>query len=80
MLAKDRIRIASRGDPTLLVMTVPGVVSSVGDDVDVFCMPIEVREGGMLLALPHDCISPQAIHLGQAANEELAFGPSTIVT
>ena len=49
MLAKDRIRIASRGDPTLLVMTVPGVVSSVGDDVDVFCMPIEVREGGMLL-------------------------------
>ena len=36
MLTKDRLKPASRGDPSLLVMTVPGVASSVGDDVDVF--------------------------------------------
>ena len=80
MLAKERIRPASLGDPTLLVMTVPGVVSSVGDEVDVFCMPVEVREGGMLVALPHDCISEHSLQLGQSANEELIFGPSTFVS
>ena len=80
MLTKDRLKTASRGDPSLLVMTVPGMASSVGDDVDVFCMPIDTRTGGMLLALPHDSISQESLLLGQSGTEELLFGPSTFVT
>ena len=80
MLTKDRLKPASRGDPSLLVMTVPGVASSVGDDVDVFCLPIDTRAGGMLLALPHDSISQEALLLGQSGTEELLFGPNTFVT
>jgi len=80
MLTKDRLKPASRGDPSLLVMTVPGVASSVGDDVDVFCLPIDTRTGGMLLALPHDSISQEALLLGQSGTEELLFGSNTFVT
>ena len=80
MLTKDRLKPASRGDPSLLVMTVPGVASSVGDDVDVFCLPIDTRTGGMLLALPHDSISQEALLLGQSGTEELLFGSNIFVT
>ena len=72
-MRRDRLRIATKGDPTLLVLTVPRVASSVGDEVDVYCLPVEIRDGGLLLAMLHDSLSAQTIQLGQAATDELLF-------
>ena len=78
MLRKNRIRPASRGDPTLLVLTLPEHASAFGDEVDVFAMPLEFRQGGMLLAIPKDTLSAQALADGQSGSEEILFGPNSI--
>ena len=78
MLRKNRIRPASRGDPTLLVLTLPEHASAFGDEVDVFAMPLEFRQGGMLLAIPKDTLSAQALADGQSGSEEILFGPNSV--
>ena len=77
MLNKNRVKPASKGEPSLLVFTLPASASSLGEDVEVFALPLEFREGGMLLALPQDLVSLQTIEAGQAGVEETLFGPST---
>ena len=77
MLSKSRVKPASKGEPSLLVFTLPASASSLGEDVEVFALPLEFREGGMLLALPQDLVSLQTIEAGQAGVEETLFGPST---
>ena len=41
-------------------------------------MPLEFRQGGMLLAVPPDIVSPQVVADGQTGSEETLFGPSSI--
>jgi hypothetical protein len=77
MLSKSRVKPASKGEPSLLVFTLPASASSLGEDVEVFALPLEFREGGMLLALPQDLVSLQTIEAGQAGVEETLCGPST---
>lgn len=77
MLNKSRVKPASRGEPSLLVFSIPANASSLGEEVEVFALPLEFREGGMLLALPPDLVSNQTIEAGQAGVEETLFGPST---
>ena len=77
MVLKDRLRFASRGDPTLLVLTLPAVFSKVEDEVDVYAIPLDSRTGGLLLALPHESVSPQTISDGQIGTDELLFGPNS---
>ena len=72
------MRPASKGEPTLLVLTVPAVASSVGDEVDVYALPLEFRQGGLLLALPHDSLSTQTLSDGQTGSDEHPFGPNSI--
>ena len=78
MLNRDRLRSASQGDPSLLVLTVPSFASAVHDEVDVFAIPVEFRQGGMLLAIPTDVLSEDTLAAGQAGSEEVMFGPNSI--
>ena len=80
MLNRDRLRSASQGDPSLLVLTVPSFASAVQDEVDVFAIPVEFRQGGMLLAIPIDVLSDDTLAAGQAGSEEVMFGPNSTFT
>ena len=57
MLRKENVRPASKGESSLLVLTVPAVAFLVGDEVDIYALPLEFRQGGLLLALLHDSLS-----------------------
>ena len=78
MLEKHRIKPASKGDPSLLVFTVPAEISSVGDAVDVYALAIELRQGGMLLALPHDTFLQPTLDEGQDATDDAMIGPNSV--
>lgn len=80
MLNKDRLKAACFGDPSLLVLTLPSYASAVGDDVDVYAIPIQFRQGGMLLALPHDIVAGPTLLEGQEGSEETLFGPNSLFT
>ena len=64
----------------MLVLTVPATASSVGDEVEVYALPIEFRQGGLLLALPYDCLSDETLAEGQIGAEESLFGPNVMLT
>ena len=52
MLNRARLRPASRGDPSLLVFTLTEYASSIADEMEIYAVPLEFRQGGMLLAVP----------------------------
>ena len=76
MLTKERIRPASAGDRPLLVLTLLAHASANRDEVGIFAMPLEFRQGGMHLAIPKGSLSAQ--NLGQPGSKEVVFGPSSI--
>jgi len=78
MLERHRIKPASKGDPSLLVFTVPAEILSVGDAVDVYALAIELRQGGMLLALSHDTFLQPTLDEGQNATEDAMIGPNSV--
>ena len=80
MLRKSKLKPASKGDPSLLVLTLPEYASAFGDEVDVFAMPLEFRQGGMLLAIPRDTLSLQVLADGQQGSDEVLFGPNSVCT
>ena len=41
-------------------------------------MPLEFRQGGILLATPKDTLSAQTLADGQPGSEEVLFGPNSI--
>jgi hypothetical protein len=45
--------------------------------VDVDALPIELREGSFLLAVPKDIASAQTIAEGHAGSEEVLFVPNS---
>ena len=78
MLVKRRIKPASKGDLSLLVLTVPANFSAVGDVIDAYVLAVELRQGGMLLALPHDVILQPTLDAGQDATKDVLFGRNSI--
>ena len=78
MLTRDRLKPASQGEPSLLVLNINAALSAVGDDIEVFAIPLELRRGGLLFAVPHDAFSDQAIANGQTGDDDALIGPSTI--
>ena len=77
MTSKDKIKPASTGDPSLLVLSLPADVSGTGESQEVFALPLEFRYGGLLLALPAQSILNSVLELGQSGADELMFGPSS---
>lgn len=77
MLERSKLRPASKGGLSLLVITLPASASALGDTVDVDALPIELREGSFLLAVPKDIASAQTIAEGHAGSEEVLFVPNS---
>lgn len=77
---KDRIRFAVSGDPSVLVLSVPATYTSDDTDLECFCVPIESRTGGMLIAVPKDALSPRTLQDGQVASLAAVFGPNSLFT
>lgn len=48
--------------------------------VDAYAIPLDFRTGGMLVAMPHDILSPQTIADGQDGAEDALFGPNSFFT
>ena len=80
MLNKERLRPASKGDPSLLVCTIPAALSATENDLDVFALPLDFRSGGMLIAVPHDTFRPHIIADGQLGSDETMVGPNSVFT
>ncbi len=78
MLTRDRVKAASQGEPSLLVLNINASLSAVGDDIEVYAIPLELRRGGLLFAIPRDALSDQAIADGQSSAEDALIGPSSI--
>ena len=60
----------------MLVLNINASLSAVGDDIEVYAIPLEMRRGGLLFAIPHDALSDQAIANGQSSAEDALIGPS----
>ena len=60
-MQKVNIRFADQGDPTTLVITVPGEISNSGQPLQSFALPLMGRNGGMLLALPSHAIADASL-------------------
>ena len=80
MLNKDRLKPASKGEPSLLVCTIPAALAAVENDVDVFALPLDFRPDGMLIAVPNETFRPQVIADGQLGSDETMVGPNSVFT
>ena len=76
---KEKLRLGVKGDATVLVLTLGGDVSSTGFEIEVFAMAIDVRPGGLLIAVPQGSIAESVLEAGQIAADDAVFGPSTFV-
>lgn len=79
MLTRDRIKPASLGEPNLLIFSVPSTIALAGEGIEVYALPIQMRRGGFLLAVPDNVLSPQSLQSGQEDENELAMiGPNSV--
>jgi hypothetical protein len=77
-MEKSAIKPATAGDPSTLVLSLAADATS--DDRQFFAVPIAVRHGGILLALPEDTFTSEDLAAGQAADDEAVIGPSTVLS
>ena len=78
MLRKDKLRPASKGDPSLLVLSLPPTVTLLEEELDVYAIPLEFRRGGMLIVVPAQVINANTLQDGLTGAEDVLFGPSSI--
>ena len=75
-ITKDVVRFAKEGDPSLLILSLDP--SETGEGVvESFALPLNSRDGGLLIAVPFDALSAEALAAGNSADDEAFFGPST---
>jgi len=77
MLRKDKLRPASKGDPSLLVLSLPPTVTLLDEELDVYALPLEFRKGGMLIVVPAQVINSDTLQEGLKGAEDVLFGPSS---
>lgn len=68
------MRFSVDGDPSLLVWRVPGELTEEQAQVQVYAVPIMSRHGGVLIAIPEQVLSSEAILDGLV--QESLLGPS----
>lgn len=83
-MERKQLKFAVRGVSNPAILSLPGgmVVGSVEDDlVEVFCIPLAHRKGGILLAIPHSIIRDEVLQAGNSAesNDDLV-GPSKMMS
>ena len=76
-MEKSTIKPATAGDPSTLVLSLAADATS--EDRQFFAVPIAVRQGGILLALPENTFSGEALAAGQTADDDAVIGPSTVL-
>eukprot|EP00435_Cladocopium_sp_Y103_P064646 s2135_g26.t1 len=67
----------AKGDPSLLVLTLPEYASSIAEEVDIYAVLLDFRQGGCLLAVPPEIMSTQVLADGQLGSGETPFGPNS---
>jgi len=67
-MEKSTIKLATAGDPSTLVLSLAADATS--EDRQFFAVPIAVRQGGILLALPENTFSGEALAAGQTADDD----------
>lgn len=75
-MQKLDIRFADRGDPSTLVFDIPREISSTGQPMQSFALPLMSRQGGMLLALPAHALLENALLDAGLQEDEGLLGPS----
>ena len=83
-MERKQLRFAVRGAPGVTVLTLPGSVVAGAEEedlVEVFCIPIAHRKGGLLLAIPHSIIHEDILTAGNSSesNDNLV-GPSKVMS
>ena len=68
---------ASKGDPSLLVLSLPSNVTALGEELDVYAVPLEFRREGMLIVVPARVLSSQTLQDGSGSEDDL-FGPNNV--
>ena len=71
---KENMRMCSTGEPTLLVLSVPHEVVSEESFAEAFALPVAIRDGGILLALPDLAVGPQAFAPSETPDVDTLLG------
>ena len=71
-MEKSTIKPATAGDPSTLVLSLGG--DEALEDRQFFAVPIAVRQGGILLALPEATFTGDVLVAGQSADDEAVVG------
>ena len=76
---KTKLKLAIRGQPGLLVISISSEFSASGNDTDALCMPLMTRQGGLLLAVPFAAFDQQALLDGLTDEESGMIGPNKMM-
>ena len=78
-MEKDKLRLASRGDAGLLVLSLPAELASGDAPIDTYALPILSRSGGLLLAVPQKAIDENLLIAGMQPDEDSLVGPNKLM-
>lgn len=62
-----------------MVLTIPETLSFADTELDCYAVPLHVRRGGLLLAIPLEVLSDRLVRAGANADDQQLFGPSTLM-
>ena len=71
---KESMKLCQSGDPTLLIMSLPSEVLADDSFAEAFCLPVSIRSGGILLALPDEAVGPQAYAPNEVIDADMMVG------
>ena len=75
-MEKSAVRFAVDGDASLLVLDIPTFLTSSGDDMRCYAVPVQQRAGGMLLAIPMHVLNQDRLIDELASDSDELLGPS----
>ena len=77
-MEKRDLRLAVRGRPGLLVLGLAAELSESQADVEVLAIPLMVRDGGFLVAVPYEAFDQQVLLDGLADDADGDVGPNKL--
>lgn len=77
-MERSSLRLADSVDPSLLVLALPDYLAEGGVAVECFALPLMLREGGVLLALPTNVILSELLLPDELIDASEIVGPSKI--
>ena len=78
-MEKNQLRLASRGDAGLLVLSLPAELTGGDAPIDTYALPILSRSGGLLLAVPQKAIDENLLIAGMQPDEDSLVGPNKLM-